>query len=413
MNASDVAAAFREGSGRAVAALIRMLGDIDVAEDAVQDAFAIALETWPSQGTPPEPTAWIIKTGRNRAIDRLRRESLGRALLSDAVREQADRVDAVGHGNTEPMTEPMDDDQLRLIFTCCHPSLAEDAQVALTLRLLCGLETRDVARAFLTRTSTMAQRLIRAKRKIKAAHIPYRVPEDEELGARVPPVLAVIYLVYNQGASTPPTNEGTGGDLTVEGIRLARLLHALMPKEQEVAGLLALLLLSDSRRPARFAPGGTLVLLRDQERGRWDRSKIEEGQSILRSCLAYDDAGPYQIQAALQAVHSDAASIEATDWPQIVALYDELLHMTGSAVVALNRAIAVAEVEGPERGLSTVDALELYDYYLFHSTRADLLRRLGRQGDAAAAYRAAAERAPTPGERAFLGERADEASAGA
>jgi len=387
--------------------LIRIFGDIDVAEDAVQDAFAIALETWTATGLPPNPSAWIITTGRNRAIDRLRRESLGRAVLSDVVRERI-----AAEQQAEPAHESVDDDQLRLIFTCCHPALSAEAQVALTLRLLCGLATRDVARAFLALEATMAQRLVRAKRKIKSASIPYRVPAQDELPARLPPVLAVTYLVYNAGAGRDPRDCAGPDDLCAEGIRLARSLHALMPEEPEVAGLLALLLLNASRRTARFADDGSLVLLRDQARQAWDRRMIHEGQTLLRACIARDEAGPYQLQAAIQAVHADALTASQTDWPQILALYDELLHMTGTPVVALNRAIALGEVQGPAAALAIVDGLELAGYYLFHATRADCLRRLARHGEAAAAYREAAALSPGAMERKFLLSRADECADG-
>ena len=376
-----------------------MFGDIDVAEDAVQDAFAIALKVWPIDGLPPQPYAWIVATGRNRAIDRLRRESLGRALLGDVVRERADREELLD-------LEPMDDDRLRLIFTCCHPALSAEAQVALTLRLLCGLATHDVARAFLIEETTMAQRIVRAKRKIKSAHIPYRVPSDRELPARLPSVLAVAYLVYNAGAGRAPQARNEVEDLCEEAVRLARLLHSLVPREPEVAGLLALLLLNESRRRTRFTADGALVLLRDQPRDSWDSRLIDEGQDLLRACLVRDEPGPYQIQAAIQAVHSDALTAAQTDWPQIVALYDELLHMTGTPVVALNRAIAVGEVDGPVAGLALVEQLELDGYYLFHAVRADFLRRLGRCTEASVAYRTAAGLAPTESEHGFLRARA-------
>ncbi len=383
--------------------LIRIFGDIDVAEDALQEAFALALKTWPEGGLPPNPQAWLVTTARNGAIDRLRRESLGRAILSDLVREQAAATETL-----DLSLGPMDDDRLRLIFTCCHPALSSEAQVALTLRLLCGLATHDVARAFLVEETTMAQRLVRAKRKIKSAHIPYRVPEARELPSRLPPVLAVAYLVYNAGASRKPGASADLEDLGAEGIRLARLLVALLPREPEVAGLLALMLLNESRRAARFAGDGSIVLLRNQERAQWDRSLIDEGQTILRACLQRDEPGPYQIQAAIQAVHADAATFGQTDWQQIVALYDELLPMTRSPVVAMNRAIAVGEVEGPQAALDLIENLDLDRYYLFHSTRADFLRRLARGAEASLAYLKAAELAPTDAERRFLRSRSEE-----
>jgi RNA polymerase sigma-70 factor (ECF subfamily) len=384
---------FREESGRSVAALIRVFGDIDVAEDAVQEAFAVALSKWPGDGLPPNPGGWITTTARNRGIDRLRRESRGRELLNE--------VAMISAGNDDPgMPEevgPVQDDRLRLVFTCCHPALSTEAQVALTLRLLGGLSTDEVARAFLVAEPTMAKRLVRAKRKIKAARIPYRVPEDHELPDRLRPVLAVVYLVYNAGLSR--TAEPS---LCSEAIRLARILASLMPDEPEVAGLLALLLLTESRRSSRTRPDGSLALLGEQDRTRWDRALIEEGQAIVRWCLRRNQPGPYQLQAAINAVHADAATVEETDWSQIVALYDQLLAVAPTPVVALNRAIAIGEVQGPAAALALVEELDLDTYHPFHATRADLLRRLGRNSEAAAAYERAAAMAPTDAERDFL-----------
>ena len=383
---------FREESGRSVATLIRVFGDIDVAEDAVQEAFALALRKWPADGLPPNPGGWITTTARNRAIDHLRRESRGRELLVQQV--------GVADEPTGEESGPVQDDRLRLIFTCCHPALSTEARIALTLRLLGGLTTAEVARAFLVAEPTMAKRLVRAKHKIKAAHIPYRIPSEADLPLRLRPVLAVLYLTYNAGTDGP-----SGEDLRYEAIRLVRAVSDLMPDEAEVAGLLALLLLTESRWPARYSGDGALVLLRDQDRSLWDQVLIEEGHAIVRACLRRNQPGPYQIQAAINAVHADAESFEATDWSQILALYDQLLAMTPTPVVALNRAIALGEVQGPEAALDVLAGLDLGEYHLFHAARADLLRRLGRHGEARRAYALAASLAVSNAERVFLSDR--------
>ncbi|MCA1837273.1 MAG: RNA polymerase sigma factor [Actinobacteria bacterium] len=393
LDEAEVGRIFREQSGRSVAALIRVFGDIDIAEDAVQEAFAVAMRKWPGDGLPPNPGGWITTTARNHTIDRLRRESRERELLGEVA------VLWSGNGDRDMPEEvgPVHDDRLRLIFTCCHPALSTEAQVALTLRLLGGLSTNEVARSFLVPEATMAQRLVRAKRKIKAARIPYRVPEDHELPDRLHSVLAVVYLLYNSGLTNPAEPL-----LCLEAIRLARILAALMPDEPEVAGLLALMLLTESRRTSRLRPDGSLGLLGEQDRAQWDRALIEEGQAIVRRCLRRNEPGPYQLQAAINAVHADAATVQQTDWPQIVALYDQLLAVAPTPVVALNRAIALGEVQGPAAALALVDELDLDNYYPFHATRADLLGRLGRNREAAAAYELAAGMAPTDAERIFL-----------
>jgi len=391
---------FRESSGRSVAALIRFFGDIDVAEDAVQEAFTLALRKWPEDGMPPNPGGWITTTARKRAIDRLRRESRERELLS----QMATQTSADDETDTHAEAGPVGDDRLRLIFTCCHPALSIEARVALTLRLLGGLSTEEVARSFLVAEPTMAQRLVRAKHKIKAARIPYRVPADHDLPNRLRSVLSVVYLIYTAGLNSP-TERG----LCAEAIRLGRILWTLMPDEPEVAGLLALLLLTEARRASRIGPDGSLVLLSEQDRSGWDQTAIAEGQHLVRWCLRRNQPGPYQLQAAINAVHADAATIAATDWSQIVALYDQLLAVAPTPVVALNRAVAVGEVDGPAAALALVDQLDLDTYYPFHAARADLLRRLGRHSEAAAAYTRAAALAPTEAERHFLerGGRAD------
>ncbi|MEO6997002.1 MAG: sigma-70 family RNA polymerase sigma factor [Terracoccus sp.] len=389
-----IAAVFREEHGRAVSVLIRSLGDIDLAEDAVQDAFAVAVARWPADGLPPSPVGWIITTARNRGIDRLRREATRAQRQTEAL-----LLLARGESREEG---PVRDDRLRLIFTCCHPALGRPAQVALTLRLLGGLTTSEIARAFMVPEATMAQRVVRAKNKIRDAGIPYRVPHDSDLPERLAAVLAVIYLVFTEGHRATSGDLLVRTDLCAEAVRLARVLAELMPDEPEVSGLLALLLLTDARRPARTDGAGDLVLLADQRRDLWDRQLIAEGHALVRACLRRNSPGPYQVQAAINAVHTDAPSIDETDWSQVIALYDQLLVLAPTDVVRLNRAVAVAEVEGPAAGLALVDALELRDAAAWHVARADLLSRLGATSEAAAAYDTAIGLTDNAPERDFL-----------
>ncbi|WP_433361358.1 RNA polymerase sigma factor [Streptosporangium sp. CA-115845] len=401
MSASEIERVFRQEYGRAVAVLVRLVGDIDTAEEAVQDAFTAAAERWQSTGLPPSPAGWIITTARNKAIDRKRREATRHGRHTEAL---------LLHTPDEPPEEgPVHDDRLRLIFTCCHPALADTAQVALTLRLLGGLTTAEIARAFLVGEPTVAQRIVRAKGKIRDAGIPYRVPSDADLPSRLSSVLAVVYLIFNEGYLTGSGDRPVREDLCAEAIRLGRLLAELMPDEPHVLGLLALMLLIHSRRSARTTPDGSLVLLADQDRTLWDRGLIVEGQELVRRCLRRNQPGPYQIQAAINAVHSEAPTAAATDWRQIVQLYDQHMALAPTPVVALHRAVAVAEVDGPSVALALIENLNLDTYHLFHALRADLLRRLGRIGEATLAYETALARTQNKAERDILHRRLDQA----
>lgn len=397
----DLSRIFREESGRVVAALIRFCGDIDSAEDAMAEAFAVAADRWPADGLPANPGGWLTTTAKRKALDRVRRESSRGDREARATREASDDEGVPTREGDDSM---IDDDRLRLMFTCCHPAIAPDNQVALTLQLLGGLTAAEVARAFLLPEATMNQRLVRAKRKIKANRIPYRVPTDAELPDRLRPILSTVYLIFNEGHTATVGEDLVRTDLCAEAIRLARQLAELMPDEAEVLGLLALVLLIDARRAARVDAHGDLVRLADQDRTLWNRDLMTEGQAIVRRLLVRNTPGPYQIQAAIAAVHSDADGVEDTEWDQIVALYDHLLAVEPSPVVALNRAIARAELEGAAVGMADLDALgtALGNYHLFHATRAEFLRRLGRPDDAAQADATASELTSNATERRYL-----------
>ncbi len=406
--AGSVEAVFREEGGRLLATLVGQFGDLDLAEEVASDAIAAALERWPVDGVPSRPGAWLLTTARRKAVDRLRRDKAYAARLA-VMQAEAERD---GSAVESAEAEDVPDERLRLFFTCCHPALPPDAQVALTLRSLAGLSTPEVARAFLVPAATMAQRIVRAKRKIKGARIPFRVPEADELPTRLPGVLRVVYAIFTEGYAASAGSELVRGDLADEAIRLARILHRLLPREREVAGLLALMLLVDARREARTGPDGHLVLLDEQDRSRWNRAFIEEGRRLVVTALQGGPPGPYALQAAIAAVHDEAADVATTDWAQVVALYDVLADVAPSPVVALNRAVAVAMRDGPAAGLELLDALaadeRLHGYHLLPAARADLLRRLGRHDEAAAAYEEALALVGNAAERAYLARRLKE-----
>jgi RNA polymerase sigma-70 factor, ECF subfamily len=402
--ADSAEAVFREEWGRLLATLMRWVGDLDLAEEVAADAMAVALERWPIDGVPDNPAAWLLTTARRRAVDLLRRRKTYAAKLAilkvEAERAETERLDA-------PTGDPdvIGDDRLRLFFTCCHPALAADARVALTLRYLAGLSTAEVARAFLVPETTMAQRLVRAKRKIREAGIPYRVPSTDELPTRLPAVLSVVYVIFTEAYAASRGPALVRPELADEAIRLARILRRLLPAEREVIGLLAMMLLVDARRASRSDEAGDLVLLESQDRSRWDRAQIEEGRSLVVSALTGGSPGPYALQAAIAAVHDEAASVETTDWPQIVGLYNVLRDLAPSPVVELNRAVAIAMVNGPGAGLRLLDDLAgsgLEQYHLLHAARGRLLDQLGRYREAAGAYRSALEHVGNEPERAFL-----------
>jgi len=420
----DLERIFREESGRILATLIRVLGSFDLAEEVMQEAFATALEKWPEQGVPSNPRAWLISTAQHKGVDLIRRrarfdskrEELQKiAELKQQLADADENMRRHQAGRSESGDDPFGDDRLRLIFTCCHPALALEAQVALTLRTLCGLTTYEIARGFLVPLPTMAQRLVRAKQKIRDANIPYQIPPESDLAGRLEAVLLVVYLVFNEGYSATSGEAGIRHELCSEAIRLGRVLCQLLPRQTEARALLALMLLHDSRRAARSAADGVPVLLEEQDRSLWDRQQIREGIEVVESALRDGRAGPYALQAAIAAVHAQAASVKETDWPQIVALYELLQRVQPSSVVELNRAAAVAMAEGPAAGLALLDQLEkkteLRDYYLLPAARADLLRRLERWPEAADSYRRALALAANDAARKFLSRRLGEVEA--